>query len=128
MVSFTRSHSVGGGGVVAFLGSGTFSGHRQVTRRSLTLTQIQAHLPGLITHSNHVTKSIHSRKIICQKFGGGMAPLATPLVATQLANRSNFKFNGFCKTFCNVLTGQFTRMHNSCTQIANLASMNTRIM
>ena len=62
---------------------GTFSGHRRVTRRLWTLTQIQAHFPGLLTHSNHVTTSIHSRKKHFPTiWGGGMAPLAplaTPL-------------------------------------------------
>ena len=80
MISFTGSDSVGGGVVagifhvqksIAFLGSGTFLGHRQVTRRLLTLTQIQAHFPGLLTHSNHLTTSIHSRKKHFTKVWGG---------------------------------------------------------
>ena len=39
-----------------------FSGHLRINRRLWTLTQIQAHFPGLLAHSNHVTTSIHSRK------------------------------------------------------------------
>ena len=33
----------------------TFSGHLRITRRLWTLTEIQAHFPALLTHSNHVT-------------------------------------------------------------------------
>ena len=62
---------------------GTFSGHRRITRRLWTLTEIQAHFPGLLTHSNHVTTSIHSRKKHLSKVWGGpwppWPPLATPL-------------------------------------------------
>ena len=89
MISFTGSDSVGGGGggssrnfsrckSIAFPQFrhilGTFSGHRRVTRRLRTLTQIQAHFPGLLTHSNHVTTSIHSRKINLTKVWGGAWP------------------------------------------------------
>ena len=62
---------------------GTFSGHRQVTRRLLTLTQIQAHFPGLLTDSNHVTTSIHSRKKHLPKVWGGAMAPLAPL-ATPL--------------------------------------------
>ena len=40
----------------------TFSGHLRITRRLWTLAEIQAHFPCLLTHSNHVTTSIHSGK------------------------------------------------------------------
>ena len=54
---------------------GTFSGHRPITLRLWTLTEIQAHFPDLLTHSNHVTTSIHStKKHLTKVWGGGMAP------------------------------------------------------
>ena len=41
---------------------GTFSGHLRIIRRLWTLAKIQGHFPCLLTHSNHVTTSIHSGK------------------------------------------------------------------
>ena len=61
---------------------GTFSGHLRITRRLWTLKEIQAHFPGLITHSSHVTTSIHSRKKHLPNVWGAMAPLAPPGYAT----------------------------------------------
>ena len=43
----------------------TFSGLLRIARRLWTLTEIQAHFPCLLTHS---------KKNICQKFGGGHGP------------------------------------------------------
>ena len=63
---------------------GTFSGHLRITRRLWALTELQAHFPGLLTLSNHVTTSIHSRKKHLTTVWGGRAPwppLATPLTA-----------------------------------------------
>ena len=62
----------------------TFSGHLRITRRVWTLTEIKAHFPALLSHSNHVTTSVHSRKEHLTKVWGGMAPLATPLSHRQV--------------------------------------------
>ena len=73
--------------------SGTFSGHLRIARRLWTLTEIQAHFTGLLTHSNHVTTSIHSRKKHLTRIWGAMAamaplapPLATPLLSLKILN------------------------------------------
>ena len=66
----------GGGGVVAEIFPvnrsmtfprfrdilGTFSAHLRIVRRLWTLAEVQGHFPCLLTHSNHVTTSIHSGK------------------------------------------------------------------
>ena len=44
--------------------------------------KIQGHFPCLLTHSNHVTTSIHSAKKHLPKVWGAMAPLAPPGYAT----------------------------------------------
>ena len=104
-LSGSRPHSVGGG-VVAdifpasksitftrFLGIlgafGTISGHLRIARRLWTLTEIQAHFPGLLTHSNHVTTSIHSRKKHLPKVWGGHGPPGPPGYATGLNSQLN---------------------------------------
>ena len=87
--------SGGGGGVVAdifhvnisitFLGSGTFWVHFRATGGSPPCMDTHAnsgtHFPGLLTHLNHVTTSIHSRKKHLPKvWGAWPPPLATPLI------------------------------------------------
>ena len=87
----------GGGGVVAEIFPGnksitfprfrrifcTFSGHLGIIRRLWTLAEIHGHFPCLLTHSNHLTTSIHSGKKQSPKVWGGHGPpgppLATPL-------------------------------------------------
>ena len=66
----------------------TFSGHLRIARRLWTLTEIQAHFPGLLTHSNHVTTSIHSRKKHLPKVWGGHGPLAPPGYATGNSHKT----------------------------------------
>ena len=62
---------------------GTFSGHLRITRRLWTLTEIQTHFPALLTPSNHVTTSIHSRKKHLTKvWGGAWPPWPPPGYAT----------------------------------------------
>ena len=62
-----------------------FSGHLRITLRLWTFTEIQAHFPRLLTHSNHVTTSIHSGKKHLPKVGGGHGPRAPPLATPLLS-------------------------------------------
>ena len=58
---------------------GTFLGRLRIIRRLWTLADIQGHFPCLLTHSNHVTTSIHSgKKHLPKVWGGGMAPWPPP--------------------------------------------------
>ena len=91
-LNYRVGFSGGGGGVVADIfpvnGSitfprfldivGTFSGHLRIIRRLWTLAGIQAHFPCLLTHSSHVTTSIHSGKKNLPKVWGGHGPPGPP--------------------------------------------------
>ena len=74
----------------------TFSGRLRVTRRLWTLTEIHGHFPRLLTHSNHVTASLHSAKNKLTKVWGGpwppWPPLATPLVPIISSTGCNIRF------------------------------------
>ena len=86
MISITGSDSVGGAGVVAEIFPvnksitfprfrdifGTFSGHLRIIRRLWTLAGFKEHFPCLLSHSNHVTTSIHSGKKHFPKVLGGV--------------------------------------------------------
>ena len=102
MISVTGSDSVGGGLVADIFPVNksitfprfrdifcTFSAHLRIIRCLWTLAEIQGHFPCLLTHSNHVTASIHSGKKTFTKSLGGPwppwpPPLATPLVRDGL--------------------------------------------
>ena len=65
------------------------------------LTEIQAHFPALLTHSNHVTTSNHSRKKHLPKVWGAMAPLAPPGHATEWKEKKKVLMAG--KRVLNIL-------------------------
>ena len=72
---------------------GTFSGHLRIVRRFMDIAEIQGRFPCLLTHSNHVTTSIHSGKKTFNKSLGGpwppWPPLATPLDTGSAFDRVN---------------------------------------
>ena len=57
---------------------GTFSSHLRIIRRLWKLAEIQGHFPCLLTHSNHVTTSIHSGEKHLPKVWGGAWPPCPP--------------------------------------------------
>ena len=114
MVSTTGSDSVGGGSsrnfsVISMTGSDSveilpinnsiklsrFRGSFLHFRATYASPAVYGHsrkfrhtvLPGLLTHSNHVTTSIRSGKKHLPKVWGGMAPLAPPGYATGPKHR-----------------------------------------